>query len=224
MLRHCLAQRSAARTPDEQNDLFPLPPTVTTYRPLPQADYCWNDYQLIPIRYEDREPIRAWRNAQLQVLRQAEPLTSEQQEAYFQRVVLPLFGQEKPGQLLFSLLHHDKLIAYGGLVHISWTDLRAEVSFLVEPTRAADPATYRQDFLAHLRLLGQVAFGGMGFNRLFSETYDIRPAHVAILEEAGFRLEGRLRQHVQLKPGTFADSLMHGQLATDYATAFGTAF
>ena len=196
---------------------------MKTYRLLPQAEYCWQNYQLVPIRYEDREPIRAWRNAQLEVLRQAEPLTTEQQEAYFQRVVLPLFEQEQPEQLLFSLLHNNELIAYGGLVHLSWPDGRAEVSFLVDPARAAEPATYRQDFRAHLRLLGQVAFDGLKLNRLFTETYDIRPAHVAILEEAGFWLEGRLRQHVQLKPGTFADSLMHGQLAADYATAFGTA-
>ena len=195
---------------------------MKTYCPLPQAEYRWQKYQLVPIRYEDREPIRAWRNAQLEVLRQAEPLTAEQQAAYFKRVVLPLFEQEQPGQLLFSLLHNNELIAYGGLVHLSWPDGRAEVSFLVDPTRAAEPATYRQDFRAHLRLLGQVAFESLKFNRLFTETYDIRPAHIAILEEAGFRLEGRLRQHVQLAPGTFTDSLMHGQLAADYATAFGT--
>ena len=193
-----------------------------TYRPLSPAEFRHGTYRLVPIRYEDREPIRAWRNAQLDVLRQATPLTAEQQDTYFQRVVLPLFEQEKPGQLLFSLLHDDELIAYGGLVHISWADLRAEVSFLVEPARAADAATYRQDFRAHLRLLGQVAFESLKFNRLFTETYDIRPAHVAILEEAGFRLEGRLRQHIQLQPGTFTDSLMHGQLAADYAQAFGT--
>jgi RimJ/RimL family protein N-acetyltransferase len=197
---------------------------VKTYKALPQAEFRWENYRLVPIRYEDREPIRAWRNAQLQVLRQAEPLSAEQQDAYFQRVVLPLFEQEQPGQLLFSLLHHDELVAYGGLVHISWLDGRAEVSFLADPARAAEPATYRNDFLAHLRLLGQAAFEGLKFNRLFTETYDIRPAHVAILEEAGFQLEGRLRQHVRLAPDTFADSLMHGQLAADYATAFGSAF
>ena len=196
---------------------------LTTYRALPASDYRWQDYRLVPIRYADREAIRAWRNAQLAVLRQAEPLTVEQQEAYFQRVVLPLLAQEQPGQLLFSLLKNQELVAYGGLVHLSWPDGRAEVSFLADPLRAAEPATYRADFLAHLRLLGRVAFEGLKFNRLFTETYDIRPAHVAILEEAGFRLEGRLRQHVQLAPGTFADSLMHGQLAADYATAFGTA-
>ena len=196
---------------------------LNTYRPLAQAEFRYADYRLVPIRYEDREPIRAWRNAQLPVLRQAAPLTAEQQDAYFQRVVLPLFEQERPGQLLFSLLHRDELVAYGGLVHISWVDGRAEVSFLADPARAAQPDTYRQDFRAHLRLLGQAAFAGLKFNRLFTETYDIRPAHVAVLEAAGFRPEGRLRQHVQLAPGTFADSLMHGQLAADYATAFGSA-
>ena len=196
---------------------------MPTYRPLPSAEYRHGAYQLVPIRYDDREPIRAWRNAQLEVLRQAAPLSAAQQDAYFQRVVLPLFEQERPDQLLFSLLRHGQLVAYGGLVHIAWPDGRAEVSFLADPGRAAEPATYRQDFRAHLRLLGQVAFEGLAFNRLFTETYDIRPAHVAILEEAGFQLEGRLRQHVQLKPGTFADSLMHGQLAADYAATLGTA-
>ena len=197
---------------------------MNTYRALPQANYRWQDYQLLPIRVADREAIRAWRNAQLVVLRQAAPLSALDQDAYFTRVVLPLFTQQQPAQLLFSLLHHGELVAYGGLVHISWLDGRAEVSFLADPARAAEPATYRHDFRAHLRLLGQVAFEGLKFNRLFTETYDIRPAHVAVLEEAGFRLEGRLRQHVQLAPGTFADSLMHGQLAADYATAFGAAF
>ncbi len=196
---------------------------MTTYRALPPVNFRWENYQLIPIRFGDREPIRAWRNAQLQVLRQAELLTAAQQEAYFQRVVLPLFEQEQPGQLLFSLLCDNELVAYGGLVHISWPDGRAEVSFLADPARAADPVTYESDFRAHLRLLGQVAFEGLNFNRLFTETYDIRPAHVAILEAAGFQREGRLRQHVRLSPDTFTDSLMHGQLAADYATAFGTA-
>jgi RimJ/RimL family protein N-acetyltransferase len=188
-----------------------------TYRPLPQAEFHHEAYRLVPIRYEDREPIRTWRNAQLGVLRQAEPLTAEQQEAYFRRVVLPLFGQEQPEQLLFSLLHDDVLVAYGGLVHISWLDARAEVSFLADPARAADASTYRRDFFTFLQLLNRVAFEDLRLNRLVTETYDIRPAHVAIMEEAGFRREGRLRQHVRLTADTFADSLVHGLLASDYA-------
>lgn len=188
------------------------------------SDFSFGTYQLVPIRLADREAIRQWRNAQLDVLRQATPLTAEQQDHYFQQVVAPLFEQPQPGQLLFSLLHRGELVAYGGLVHIAWADRRAEVSFLTDPQRGQDPATYRADFRAHLHLLGQVAFAELKFNRLFTETYDIRPAHVAILEEAGFQLEGRLRQHIQLATGTFVDSLFHGQLIADYATAFGISF
>jgi RimJ/RimL family protein N-acetyltransferase len=196
---------------------MPLP----SYPALRFNQYEQEAYRLRPICYDDREPIRQWRNAQLQVLRQAEPLTAAQQDVYFQRVVLPLFEQEQPGQLLFSLLHHGELVAYGGLVHISWPDKRAEISFLADPVRAANPATYRQDFLTFLQLLYRVAFEDLRLNRLVTETYDLRPAHVAIMEESGLKAEGRLRQHVQLAPGTFADSLMHGLLAADYAATTG---
>ncbi|HXG69093.1 MAG TPA: GNAT family N-acetyltransferase [Gemmatimonadaceae bacterium] len=196
---------------------------MSGYIVLPSQDARWGSYALIPIRYTDRQPIRSWRNAQISVLRQSEPLTEVEQDAYFQRVVLPLFEQRRPPQLLFSLLHNGDFIAYGGLVHISWPDGRAEVSFLGDPARGADPALYRSDLLAHLRLLGQVAFKELRLHRLYTETFDLRPAHVTVLEEAGFRLEGRLREHVRLASGSFADSLMHGQLAADYATAFGPA-
>jgi len=44
---------------------------------------------------------------------------------------------------------------------------------------------------------------------LFTETYDIRPRHVAILEMNGFKLEGRLIDHV-LIDGKYIDALIHG--------------
>ncbi|WP_375417474.1 GNAT family N-acetyltransferase [uncultured Hymenobacter sp.] len=172
-------------------------------------------YALMPIRATDREAIRQWRNAQLNVLRQTEPLSVAAQDSYFESTVRPLFSQPQPNQLLFSLLLDGALVAYGGLVHLHWPDQRGEVSFLADPARVADPATYRTDFQAHLRQLAALAFGPLKLNRLFTETYDVRPAHVAILEEIGFRPEGRLRQHVRLA-GTFVDSLLHGLLAADY--------
>ncbi|MBC8084250.1 MAG: ribosomal-protein-serine acetyltransferase, partial [Hymenobacter sp.] len=60
---------------------------MQSYRPLAAhaPSYHHGAYRLIPIRYDDREPIRAWRNAQLEVLRQATPLTAAQQDAYFER-------------------------------------------------------------------------------------------------------------------------------------------
>lgn len=199
-----------------------LPPWPSAYAALPGLTApasAGPGYALVPIRAGDREAIRLWRNAQLDVLRQAAPLSVAAQDTYFEQTVRPLFALTQPNQLLFSLLLDGALVAYGGLVHLHRADGRGEVSFLADPARAADPATYRTDFRAHLRQLAALAFGPLRLNRLFTETYDIRPAHVAILEEMGFRPEGRLRQHVRLG-GTFVDSLFHGLLAADYARSF----
>jgi RimJ/RimL family protein N-acetyltransferase len=186
------------------------------YRALPEMDIVRGAYRLVPIRYADREAIRQWRNAQLDVLRQPAPISGEEQDQYFLRVVRPLFDQVQPGQLLFSLLYEGQLIGYGGLVYIAWEDRRAEVSFLVDSARVADLPLYRQDFLTYLHLLGKLAFGPLGLHRLFTECYDIRDFHVSILEEAGFRFEGRLRHHVRIR-GRFVDSLIHSLLAEDEA-------
>ena len=64
-------------------------------------------------------------------LRQDKPLTEKSQEDYFIGPVARLFDQEKPNQILFSYLKNDKCIGYGGLVHINWIDMNAEISFIV---------------------------------------------------------------------------------------------
>ena len=167
------------------------------------------DRKLVPLRKIDLISVMQWRNAQLKVLRQREPLTPEKQERYYQGVILPSYAEKKPSQILFSYLHKEELIGYGGLVHIAWEDRRAEVSFLVAPERVADSFIYSQDFSFYLSLIKQVAFQHLGFTRLFTETYDIRPHHISILESSGFRLEGRLKAHVWIEDQP-VDSFMHG--------------
>ena len=76
----------------------------TAYRALRLNDYRHGRYRLLPIRPDDREAIRQWRNAQIDILRQAAPLTAEAQDRYFREVVTPLFEAAQPAQLLFSLL------------------------------------------------------------------------------------------------------------------------
>jgi RimJ/RimL family protein N-acetyltransferase len=68
---------------------------------------------------------------------------------------------------------------------------------------------------AFLHFLSGWAFGELGLNRLFTETYAFRDAHIAILERAGFISEGRLRQHVVVA-GRPTDSILHGLLASDW--------
>ena len=69
---------------------------------------------LVPIRDEDKYEIMTIRNEQIYHLRQAGPLTKEMQEKYFATTVAALFEEEKPAQILFSLLKNDEFIGCGG--------------------------------------------------------------------------------------------------------------
>ena len=174
-----------------------------------------NDYELVPFRRIDLMKIRKWRNRQMEVLRQKKKISKSDQKNYFKAFIKPTFKQSNPIQLLFSFLLNRKCIGYGGLVHINWEDQRGEVSFLIDNERAINKEMYKQDFINFLDLLKIIAFKELRFNRIFTETFDIRDFHISILEEAGFKLEGRMKEHVFIN-GSFVDSLIHSYLKKDY--------
>lgn len=170
---------------------------------------CNTPYRLVPIREEDILKIKQWRNEQINILRQKKPLTDEEQMNYYKNVIKPTFSQEHPEQILFSYLHQDRCIGYGGLTHIDWYNQRAEVSFLLETARNHDISQFQKEFGIFLEFLKQIAFDDLKLHRLYTETYDIRPYVIQTLEEKGFRFEGRLKNHVKID-GKFVDSVIHG--------------
>lgn len=186
-----------------------------SYRCLSRQEFRQGDRRLVPWREQDIESVRRWRNEQIDVLRQKQPLTEAQQSAYYRGTISPTFQEATPKQVLFSYLEGERLIGYGGLVHIDWEVRRGEVSFLVETSRAADPVRYTDDFRRYFGLLARAAFEDLGFRRLTSETFDIRPLHVEVLESLGFRREGRLRKQVMVN-GSPVDSLLHGLLRDEW--------
>src|SRR5688500_1316960 len=97
------------------------------YKCLLQSEFSDDEYKLVAIRDDDRYEIMKCRNEQINVLRQKEPLITEMQENYFRPTVNRLFLEETPPQLLFSLLHNEDLIGYGGLVHIDWESRNGEI-------------------------------------------------------------------------------------------------
>ena len=104
-------------------------------------------YQLRPIHWNDRDAIRQWRNEQIVVLRQVNPLSAHQQDSYFTNVVLPQLTQKQPEQILFAFLEDSQLVGYGGFAHIVWSDHCAEVSFLTDIHRS-DQEVISQDWSA----------------------------------------------------------------------------
>jgi RimJ/RimL family protein N-acetyltransferase len=72
-----------------------------------------------------------------------------------------------------------------------------------------DVEHYAAHFRAFIALMLEVAFDDLDFHRVHTETYDIRPLHVATLEDAGFLREGTMRDHV-LIGRQFRNSQIHG--------------
>lgn len=168
------------------------------YKCLSKQEFTQGKYKLVPIRDEDKYAIMQWRNEQIDILRQKEPLTKEKQEWYFSNVVDKLFEQETPNQLLFSFLENEILIGYGGLVHIDWESKNAEISFITATERNEDKNQFTNDWNSYLNVLKKVADLDLGFNKIYTYAYDIRPRLFQVLISSNFVEEARLKDHISI--------------------------
>ena len=171
-------------------------------------------YSLVSLRQEDMEHIRLWRNSQTAILRQNHPLSKEEQALYFTNVLLPSFSENEPRQILFTILHNEKLIGYGGLVHIDWQARRAEISFLLDTTIKEASAHFKECFLQFLQVLKEIAFTELKLHRLIAECFDLRCELMTDLAQFGFEKEGILQDHV-FKSGRFHNSHLFALLAKE---------
>ncbi|MFT4848995.1 MAG: RimJ/RimL family protein N-acetyltransferase [Parvicella sp.] len=182
---------------------------MNTYKALNKQVYTLDEYSLVPIRMEDRYNIMQWRNEQIYHLRQAEPLTKDRQDWYFENVVAKLFDQEKPNQLLFSFLKNGECIGYGGLVHINWIDRNAEVSFVMN-TRLENGG-FESNWSKYLQLLELIAFDELKFHKLFVYAFDLRPQLYGMLESNDYFLDARLKEHCHFQ-GSFKDVIIYSKI------------
>ena len=180
-----------------------------TYRVLNQQIITDGEYSLVPIRYEDRWRIMQWRNEQIYHLRQAKPLTEEQQEYYFTNVIANLFDKEQPDQILFSYLKNGECIGYGGLVHINWTDKNAEISFIINTVLEKEEFDFH--WRKYLTLLEQIAFNDLAFHKIYTYAFNLRPHLYNAIEKAGFVYEATLKEDC-LFEGKYIDSIIHSKI------------
>ena len=165
------------------------------------------EYSAGAVQPEHIEIIRQWRNEQMNVLRQSKVLSKEQQIKHYEKNIWPELKNEEPTQILLSFLSNNKLVGYGGLVHISWDHLRAEISFLCDPRIVRQVKTYRICFLKFLEMIRDLSFKTLGFNRLFTETFSFRKDQISILEDFGMDIEGVLKSSYKIN-GEFCDSVI----------------
>lgn len=182
------------------------------YACMPQAVIRDGSLSISAVQPEHIEQIRVWRNEQMDVLRQTRPISIAEQISYFDTHIWRDMESPYPKQILVAIHEDGIFIGYGGLVHISWNDSRAEVSFLIRTDLMSDSASVDTIFSSYLGLIKHLAFRDLGLNRLVTETFAHRTDIIPLLEKNGFVREGRMREHVRVN-GLPTDSLIHGCLA-----------
>ena len=164
------------------------------------------DYSIVPLRYEDRFSIMKWRNEQIYHLRQARPLTEDDQQRYFDNVVSKLYDNPKPDQILFSYLEKGVCIGYGGIVHINWIDRNGEISFIMDTQLEAEH--FAEHWSNYLTMLKAVAFDDLGLHKIYTYAFDLRPHLYTMLEANGYKREATLKEHC-LFNGEYKDVVLH---------------
>ena len=185
------------------------------YSFLASNKFCLDEYCLIPLMEQEMELIRKWRNEQIDYLRQNKPLTKDEQSKYYHQVIKKSFYEKKPKIILFSFLINNACIGYGGFVHIDWDSKKAELSFILDTNRTKEPRIYKKEFSIFLKIILNIGFKQILFNKIFTETFDIRPDTILILEKTGFVLENKLLSKNYIND-SYVDSLFHRVLISDY--------
>jgi RimJ/RimL family protein N-acetyltransferase len=166
------------------------------YRALNQNVFASGNYKIVPIRYEDRLKIMKWRNDQIIYLRQLKPLTEAEQNDYFNSVVSHLFENDMPKQILVSFLEYNKLIGYGGLVHIDWENLNAEISFLLD-TEINSEYNYKKLSVIFFQLIKRLA-KSINLHKIYTYGYDIEEFRFFPLIYNEFSIDAILKKHIKI--------------------------
>jgi len=174
-----------------------------------------NFYTVRAVQPEEIEKIRKMRNSQIDVLRQSKIINFQNQINYFKENIWPDKKLKKPKNILLSIFFNDSFIGYGGLVHINWVDLIAEISFLLDPSIQKKNSTFIYIFEKWLDLVKRFAFDDLGLKKLTTETYSMRKSHISVLEKSNFQCEGILKDHIIIR-GKKMDSVLHSYSLTDW--------
>jgi len=182
---------------------------MNKYKCLGADTYNNGQLKLVPIRHEDRFEILKMRNEQVYHLRQATLLNEEMQDFYFKNVIANLYDQEKPNQILFSVLKDESFIGYGGLVHLNWLDRHGEISFIMKTELEKD--FFEVNWKNYLDVLSDIAFNDIKLHKIFTYAFDLRPHLYGVLLSSGFYEEARLKEHSCFN-NKYIDVVIHSKI------------
>ena len=115
-------------------------------------------------------------------------------------------------------LADGRLLGASGLCFIDPVNRNCDLSLYI-----GDDGVYIDDRYAPdaARTTLEYGFGELGMHRIWVEIYEFDTAKRRLLEELGFQLEGRHREH-HFAEGGYHDSLFYGLLASEWSAAQGS--
>jgi len=173
------------------------------YKILKQDKYINDNYSLSSIVDKDIEKIRTWRNEQVKVLRHNHPISYNEQILYYKNNVWNECNQDYPSQILLSFHLNDVLIGYGGLVHINWKSMIAEMSFLLETSRTKNKSNYQNDMKKFISILTLIAFDRLNFKKITTESFNFRKKTIEVLNNSNFKVDKNSNTHLGEKGSIF---------------------
>lgn len=179
---------------------------LKNYKILLNKEIIFKDYKLTSIKIDHIQKIRNWRNQQIKNLRQEKKIKKNEQIKYFKKNIFPEYSKIRPKNILLSLYNQNKLIGYGGLVHINWNHRRSEIS-LVLKTDLEKSSKKKIIFNNFIKMIKMISFDQLRLNKIYTETYSFRKKEIKILSKNGFKIEGKLKEHIKFK-SKYYDSII----------------
>ena len=160
----------------------------------------------------DASVFAGW-NEDPRYLRQSYDQPARPMDAVEARVVLEAWGKGWPWTVGFALraLDDGRLVGFVRLYDIIWTHGSALVAISVPDAREQGKGFGRDG----LGLLLRYAFHELGLHRLWLDVFGYNERAIHLYAEAGFREEGRLREHLQ-RDGRRWDVVLMGLLRAEW--------
>lgn len=154
------------------------------------------DIQLLPLQHADIKLVRTWRNSPevAQYMYTDEPISHEQQEAWFEKV------KTDPSSQYWLIQYSDQKIGLASLTGISYALSSCYWAFYLGDTSirgAGIGSKVEFNVLEHV-------FNELHLNKLRCEVYVFNDKVISMHEKFGFRREAYYRQHAR-KNGKWQD-------------------
>ena len=121
-----------------------------------------------------------------------------------------LYPESTPTEMVFRIEHGKDLVGEIRFKSLRWFNRKAELSIIIKKE------FQKQGFgKSALKLIVDYAFNKMNLHRLEAEVIETNFPSIKLVEQLGFKLEGKLRE-AKYTEGGYVDILRYGILRTEH--------